>query len=886
VTEQQLVANRAVVQGEVRRMLRRNPKTANTVVLLHAAAQWYEDPAFDFDTEDGPVRVTVVTCPTVLAVLAAISADREPDSYLVVLTPHESHDVGQSVLARAIEPTVWPINRWDLVRDAFGVHSVDPRLLRSDRRWVSEALLDAQPASGWRRLTGSVLTESTAMSELACVRLGMDSDGIDAAALLEWSAGTVAAARYEQLQQTERSHLTEWLTANVGPVATVVFGLAAQGKVGEAIPFGLAAAALYGTGSAEIARGRAEERYFGGNHPDESALTAFGEAAESLVARWTENGHAPQAAAMCERAERILSELGGMEAAVESTVLDAGLNARLVTLGEAIGSSLPDAEGALRRISEHRRRQDRAGEVQAAEAAVRVARWLALPMEEPAGTLAVAATRMLRAWAWADRALGVISRADTSRVPRLAAAYARLWADGKARRAELDEEFARKLAGWTRASGETTDLLLVENLLDRAARPIADKRAPVIVVLDGMSVAVGTELADELVAGGLWLEAGRQPDGREPVLATVPSVTSISRTSLLTGTLRAGGQSEETKGFLAFWGKRKSSLFHKADLVPEPGQALNAKVREAILDQDTVVGVVLNTIDDTLDKGKQGGPAHWVVSNVTYLRQIADEARRAGRPLVLTADHGHVLDLGRPPTAAPADSARYRTGVPGAGEITIRGPRVLVQGGEVVAAVDEAIHYLPHRAGYHGGAAPAEVVVPVITLLPSVSLLPDGWTAYDAVGHAPSWWDPPVSTAVRRPPPVPPSRKPKPVVPSGQPVLFDEAEIGTVEVGAAGTLGAKVAGSARMTDQRQFARRAPDNARVAALIDGLEQAGGRLTIVEVAQITGEPAVRMTGYIASVARLLNVDGYRVIWAADGGRTVVLDVRLLKEQFLGG
>lgn len=453
MTEQQLVANRAVVEAELRRMLRRNRNPANTVVLLHAAAQWYDDPEFGFETENGPVQVSVATCPTVLAVLEAISADREPDTYLVVLTPHESHDVGQSVLARAVEPTVWPVNRWDLVRDAFGVRSVDPRLLRSDRRWVSEALLDAQPVTGWRRLAGSVLTESAAMSQLACVRLGLDGADIDAAALLEWSASTVAAARYGQLREAERTKLTEWLTTTAGPVAAAVFGLAARGRVGEAIPFGLAAAALYGTSSPAVARGRAEERYFGGNGPGEQVLNDFGEAAESLVARWTDNGHAARAAAMCERAERILTELGGMAAAAESAVLDAGLNARLTTLGEALGQSLPAADDALRKVREHRRRQNRDGEVQVAEAAVRIARWLATPAEEFPARLNDAATRMIRSWGWADRALGVIGRADTSRVPRLGTAYASLWADGTARRAEIDEEFARKLVSWPSAPG-------------------------------------------------------------------------------------------------------------------------------------------------------------------------------------------------------------------------------------------------------------------------------------------------------------------------------------------------------------------------------------------------------------------------------------------------
>ena len=350
---------------------------------------------------------------------------------------------------------------------------------------------------------------------------------------------------------------------------------------------------------------------------------------------------------------------------------------------------------------------------------------------------------MLRSWGWADRALTVIARADTSRVPRLGGIYAKLWDSATARRGGLDQAFARKLAAWTEGSGTTSDLLLVENVMERIAKPVAKSRLPLVLVLDGMSVAAGCDLAAELTDGGLWLEAGRHEDGREPVLATVPSVTSISRTSLLTGKLRSGGQPEEKAGFAAFWGNQKARLFHKGDLAADPGQRLNPQVRDAILDPDTIVGVVLNTIDDMLNPGRQGNESHWEVDQVAYLKPVLDEARRAGRPVILTADHGHVLDRRRPIHPAQSESARYRTGTPGDGEITVRGPRVLVPGGEVVAAVDEGIHYLPKKAGYHGGAAPAEVVVPVIVLLPSSSLVPDGWHPYEANGHRPVWWDAP-----------------------------------------------------------------------------------------------------------------------------------------------
>jgi hypothetical protein len=88
-----------------------------------------------------------------------------------------------------------------------------------------------------------------------------------------------------------------------------------------------------------------------------------------------------------------------------------------------------------------------------------------------------------------------------------------------------------------------------------------------------------------------------------------------------------------------------------------------------------------------------------------------------------------------------------------------------------------------------------------------------------------------------------------------------------------------------MASQRQFVRRAPDDASVAALIDALSQAGGRLTLTETAAAVGEPSVRMSGYLAQVTRLLNVDSYPVLGITDGGRTVELNIQLFKQQFLG-
>lgn len=914
----ELVANRPVVEGEVRRALTsQRGNQRNMVLLLRADPQWRDESEFTMEADGRSVRVSVAACPTVLSVLAAMSAERADGAYLVVLTPVTEQEVGDSVLARAIQPAIKPINRWDLVQDAFGTTRLDPALTRGKSAWVAEALLDAQPAGGWRRLAGSVLTRDTALNRLAATRLGIqdaDDSPVDAAALLQWTVDAPAVASFLQLSDPERDGLVDWLTETVGPVATVVFGMAVTGKIPDAVPFGLAVAALYGAeadATIHIARARAEERFLGGRELGAAALRSFGEAAESLVTRWADNGHAAQAAGLRDRASAILAGLGGHEngapsLASRSRVLDAGLDARFATLALALRAALPKSaspasfplaslvatdrlvpvEDALRQIDEHGRSRDHATEIHAAQSAVRLARWLAAA-EEPPQTLADAATQMLRSSGWADRALAFLSHPRTSGGPHLAEVYGEVCRLARVRRAALDAVFAAKLASWTEA-GSATDLICAENLLERIARPVAVQRLPVVVVLDGMSAAVATELAEEITGRGAWLEAGRREDGREPALATVPSVTAISRTSLLTGTLRSGGQAEERSGFAAFWGRARSALFHKADLAADPGQALSDQARNAILDIDTAVGVVLNAIDDTLDKGAT--TTRWTVEAVKYLGPVLDEARRAGRPVILTADHGHVLDRGEPIHPARSDSARYRTGDPGPGpgEITIRGGRVL--GGEVIAAVDEGIHYTPRKAGYHGGASAAEVVIPVITLLPSDTLLPAGWSLYDAVGHAPAWW---TAAPVREPPPAAATpRQAKRKLPpagsrrqaAGEPAALFGSEELTEATTPKASLGTQVVGSRRMAGQRQFVRRAPDDSSIAALIDALVQAGGRLTVTEVAAATGVPPVRMSGYLAQVVRLLNVDSYPVLVLKDGGTMVELTEQLLRQQFL--
>ena len=68
------------------------------MLLLRAAPEWHDGAeAFEAELDGARVPVTVAKCPTVLAVLAALTADREDGRYLVVLTPQETADLGDSV---------------------------------------------------------------------------------------------------------------------------------------------------------------------------------------------------------------------------------------------------------------------------------------------------------------------------------------------------------------------------------------------------------------------------------------------------------------------------------------------------------------------------------------------------------------------------------------------------------------------------------------------------------------------------------------------------------------------------------------------------------------------------------------------------------------------
>ena len=187
-------------------------------------------------------------------------------------------------------------------------------------------------------------------------------------------------------------------------------------------------------------------------------------------------------------------------------------------------------------------------------------------------------------------------------------------------------------------------------------------------------------------------------------------------------------------------------LFHKKPLdSSRPGYALADDVEAAIGDvtRHPLVTCVLNTVDDALDRSDAAGIA-WGTNTVKHLAPLLDRARHAGRIVILTADHGHVIERRQSSQRQypGISSGRSRPAVPpaGDGEILVTGRRVLLHDGTAVLAVDENLRYGPMKSGYHGGASPAEVVVPVTILVPGAVPAEAAEKLRLAPPQEPAWW--------------------------------------------------------------------------------------------------------------------------------------------------
>ena len=307
-------------------------------------------------------------------------------------------------------------------------------------------------------------------------------------------------------------------------------------------------------------------------------------------------------------------------------------------------------------------------------AAVRLARWLSSDNVLP-DSFAAAVQLQARDHAWVDAAYNdAVGGVSDQLLGEGLGTIARLT---EQRRHGHDRAFARLLAASVASDeGRTTGRLdgagdqvwHLERLLPSVVLPLARTKNTLLLVLDGMSAATATELTSTVLHGNEgWSEAiPAAAERRGSAVAVLPTLTNLSRASLFSGELTSGGQSRELSGFAATAnasGIARSVLFHKAPLdSSRPGLALQDDISVSIADPQTqLVACVLNTIDDALDKSDPAGTT-WTPDTIRHLRPLLSAAMAAGRTVVMTSDHGHIVERRRGELRAFGERAAHGPG--------------------------------------------------------------------------------------------------------------------------------------------------------------------------------------------------------------------------------
>jgi hypothetical protein len=844
-----------------------------------------------------------------LDALEAPAADAPPDG-LLLLTPLADPEIPADVAARLARGRVFQTDGWALVRQLFGVQEIDARLGAHD--WMPLQLMELARQGAYAPVTSGFLDADTVWREILGRTLHLPSARPDGASLLGWTLRPDADRLLDALQVRMRADMLDWLATQAGTSGQLTVRCIRHGHTADALPLALVCSVLFSPqGEGLPALGLAAvrlERHVG----DQPVPLAHGR-------RWADDARTlaqtltPEALrGAMDRADAILRELQAGEHAHLSALLPSGLEQRLTRLAGALDIHLsqPTAitvaavEETANAALEHQLAHDDPVRMDRVRMARRLARWWMRPVDPAAPDLPRQLALQADEGAFVDWARTRLLGGDE--LAPLSSAYARLRLAVQARREVTAQHFAGQLATALRSAANPGGRAVpLEAALERVVAPLAQHHPVLLLVIDGLSVAIFRELFERCERQG-WNEVVREGQSRPDIgVALLPTVTTVSRTSLLSGRITTGTQTHEKAAFPTHpallgvsAGKLAPRLFHKADL-SEDGH-LAPGVRNALTDPaQRVVGVVYNAVDDHLD-GPQQLQHRWRLEDLRLLMPMLKEAQMARRVVVVTADHGHVLEDGSQEVGA-STSDRWRPGDMASRpeEIVVTGPRVRTPDGQSSAVLlwSERARYTGRKTGYHGGCSPAEVVVPMSVFAPFNLPIP-GWSP--APPQQPEWWDVPGALQAIAAPPAPPSRaasrssrRPPRAADVPQTTLFSEEDAPLPAATAAPAPGpgqthasdwiADLLASPVYASQRQLAARvALSDGQMRQILAALDTRGGKLGRAALAQRLGVHELRLAGFLSVARRMLNVDQSPVLGEDETGM-IELNLALLQQQF---
>lgn len=842
-------------------------------------------------------------CDSMLAMREALCDIEQVDAAsngLVLLTPMGTNEIAEDIAARLARGRVFQPEGWEIVRQLFGAKEIDARLGKFS--WMPQALIDAAAQGAYTPVANGFLDLETAWKELLQRYLQLDTPRPDATALLRWTMLPTADVSLNLLPPAGKTDALNWLSESAGVAGRMVLACIQAGRTGDVVALGLVCGVLYApAGEGQAALGHAAirlERFVGDTHVGVVEGRAWANAAQQLVRDGSPDVHR----AALDRADVLLNDLRVVEFAQLSDVLPVGFDQRMREFAQCLtrhvqspsDEALTVVEEAANRVLTHILAGVQLQRADRVEMARRMARWLARP---PSAATSVAD---LLCWQadegsfvdWARfRLLGGDELVEVSE------AYEAVRSSVIAKRNLLGQRFAQSLQRWnTQVPKPEGRIVPLESVLDQVVAPLAAHQPVLLLVVDGLSTSIFRELFAKPERLG-WAEVVPSATIRPLCgVAVFPTVTEVSRASLLCGKLTTGTSVLEKSGFAthtALLARSRADappkLFHKGDLSDSTN--LSNEVRSAIANpHQRIIGLVYNAVDDHLS-GPDQLNQRWNLEDLRLILPILREAKEARRVVIVTADHGHLLEDGTMHSNGGAESDRWKASgaTPNPNEVVLSGGRVRTSTGAtaVTCLWSESFRYAGRKNGYHGGVSLQEVAVPLSVLVPFGMNLPQ-WQSVLPV--QPEWWDlPNLSTpAIAFQPKAISARTPsrKQTVAAAQNQLFDTtlAPIPEKPVVQAEDWITALLQSPLYASQRALAARValPDD-QVRALLNALTERGNKLSKAALAQRVSAPEMRLTGMLSAARRVLNLDQAAVLHVDETTGTVELNRVLLMQQF---
>jgi hypothetical protein len=586
---------------------------------LHVTSGWRGPQEIEFDFG----KVQVVHADTVFQVREALLLAERSKQRIVLLTNLQQSDLGNDVVARLARSRLFTIDHWATLSGLFKAKELDRAICDAA---LAQALLDHRPPDGYPPVSAGILDAGTAWRAICRHVFDMGEREPDLITLLLWATDPSRASRYVSANDKLRASVRHRLTANLGDAADSILRFIESGAGPDAIALGVVCQVVFGgplepTLDAAAAR---MEQYHGNQPISEFVGRSLGRVAADAIADLDRQDDPRLARQHLERADDLLRQFRCDGYAYRNGLTMLGYEYRLIRFGEQIESAIaaPTADAiqrceelqnaiACHRIAKLGRRTE---QVARTGMAVRMVRWLAQPLSSLA-TFSELTHYYLKELSFVDWARESICRGEE--VAGLTKAYRSLDQAVTARREEFNRAFGSALADWSSAGSKVKGICGVEDVLSQiVAKVVEAGNRVLLLVLDGMSWAVCHELLADIRLEH-WFEATLDESSHvpPPVIATVPSVTHYSRTSLLSGQLAEGDSAVENRNFeansalrLVCEKKFPPVLFHKKDVTEGSRGVVGDDMSKAILAANNRVRSRFATT------GRFNGSARWVRS--------------------------------------------------------------------------------------------------------------------------------------------------------------------------------------------------------------------------------------------------------------------------------